>query len=356
LTAWTIEVSTTWLGGGLIIGEIFHRIISLPNLLHAWKEFKRGKNKNREVASFSLYLEDNLFKLHNDLMAGTYIHDPYADFYICDPKRRHIHKASVRDRVLHQAVFQVLYPLFDKHFIFDSYSSRNNKGTHLGVVRLACAGRKITKNWRQPAYALKCDVRKFFDSIDHEILRKLITKKVHEKEILDFIHVLLGTFEKSPGKGLPLGNVTSQLFANVYMDRFDQYAKHVLKAKYYFRYCDDFIILDKNKKELEELIPRIENFLLRVLALQIHPDKISIRKFRQGIDFLGYVILPQTSIIRTKTKNRILKKIEGAMRDFKNGTISKNTMLGILDSYLGVLSHCRARKIREKILDMKSTL
>ncbi len=208
-------------GGGPTSGEVFHKIISLSNLIHAWKEFKRGKTKSSEIATFELFLEDNIFKLHQELVSKEYVHDPYSDFYICDPKRRHIHKASVRDRVLHQAVFRILYPIFDKHFIFDSYSSRIGKGTHFGVFRLTKAGRKITKNWKYSAYALKCDIKKFFDSIDHEILNNLISKKVYEKETLDFIALLLKTFEKAPGKGLPLGNVTSQLFANVYLNELD---------------------------------------------------------------------------------------------------------------------------------------
>lgn len=351
-----IETSATLLGGGLINGGIFHRIISLPNILCAWKEFRRGKVKNPEVAKFELYLEDNLFNLHLDLVSGKYIHDPYSDFYICDPKRRHIHKATVRDRVLHQAIFRVLYPIFDKHFIFDSHSSRNYRGTHLGVIRLAKAGCKITKNWKHPAYALKCDIRKYFDSIDHEILKDLISRKISEKETLDFISKILKTFEKDPGVGLPLGNVTSQLFANIYLDEFDQYVKHVLKIKYYFRYCDDFVILSENEKYLEKLIGEIEVFVSDKLKLELHPYKIIIRKFRQGIDFLGYVILPHAAVIRTKTKNRIQKKVGVTIREFKAGVINKNTALGILNSYLGVLSHCKNKSLSQKLSVLKGRI
>lgn len=223
----------------------------------------------------------------------------------------------------------------------------------MGVVRLANAGRKITKNWRQPAYALKCDIRKFFDSIDHEILKNLISKRVSEKETQEFVGTLLRTFEKGAGKGLPLGNVTSQLFANIYLNEFDQHAKHVLKIKHYFRYCDDFLILSEDKKYLEKLIVQIKIYIFENLKLELNPKKISIRKFRQGIDFLGYVVLPNTYVIRTKTKNRILKKINAATKEFDKGLIDENTLLGVLDSYLGVLSHCRNRKVREDILKLK---
>lgn len=308
------------------------------------------------MVKFELYLEDNLFNLHSDLLSGNYIHDPYVDFYICDPKRRHIHKASVRDRVLHQAIFRVLYPIFDKHFISDSYSSRNHKGTHLGVIRLAKAGRKITKNWRRSAHALKCDVKRFFDSIDHETLKTLLSRRISEKETSDFIDMLLRTFEKTPGKGLPLGNVTSQLFANVYLDELDQYVKHVLKIKYYFRYCDDFVILSEDKESLEKLVNQIRTFISDKLKLELHPNKISIRKFRQGIDFLGYVTLPNIAVVRTKTRNRIKRKVEAAIREYETGIISKNTMLGILNSYLGVLSHCRNKILSQKLLVIKGVV
>lgn len=158
------------------------------------------------------------------------------------------------------------------------------------------------------------------------------------------IESILGGFEKSPGKGLPLGNVTSQLFANMYLNEFDQFVKHVLREKYYFRYCDDFIILGTDKSHLESIISDIRNFLSTKLKLELHPNKIEIRKLRQGIDFLGYVILSNARIMRTSTQNRIIKKV---MRD-----ANKNS----LESYLGILSHCRAKKTRDFLLKIKSTL
>jgi retron-type reverse transcriptase len=331
-------------GGGRDLGDLFLHCISVSNLLDAWNEFKGGKRKKHDVADFEMHLEDRIFRLHKELITKKYIHDPYFDFYVCDPKRRHIHKATVRDRVLHQAIFRVLYPIFDKHFIFDSYSSRNNKGTHAGVERLVSACRKETDNWKNTAYALKCDVRKFFDSIDQKILRDLITKKVSDPDMMWLIDLILASFEKEKGKALPLGNVTSQLFANVYLDELDQFAKHVLKAKHYFRYCDDFIIVYKDKKFLENMIPKLQSFLKNNLQLELHPNKVEIRKVRQGIDFLGYVTLNRgVNIVRTNTKHRIVRKVGKAKRDYGNGKISDETFKSIINSYLGVLSHARER-------------
>ncbi len=310
---------------------MFHKIISITNLLKAWKNFKQGKSKKEDCTEFSLHLEDSLFKLQKSLINKTYTHLPYTDFFVSDPKRRHIHKATIRDRILHQAVFQVLYPIFDKHFMYNSYSSRLDKGIHKGFERLHVSCRKVTANWCKPAYALKCDIRKFFDSIDHVLLVKFLEKYVHDIDTFWLINIFLSSFEKQKGKGIPLGNVTSQLFSNVYLNNFDQFVKHKLKCKYYFRYVDDFIILNESKEELENILVCVAQFLKHNLLLDLHPNKVEIRKISQGIDFLGYVSLPHAVILRTKTGKRIIKKVT-----------KDNAM-----SYLGVLSHCKNRKIKE---------
>ena len=312
-------------GGGGLKGSVSHTIISVSNLLAAWNEFKRGKRRKPDIAKFELHLEDNIFHLHRTLVSKTYTHDPYVDFYICDPKRRHIHKASVRDRVFHQAVFRVLYPIFDKHFIHNTYSSRFGKGTHRGVVRLMESCRKVSRNWKTEAYALKCDVKKFFDSVDHAILRRLISQKISDSATLSLIDAILKSFEKEKGKGLPLGNVTSQLFANIYLNELDQFAKHELKTRYYFRYCDDFVIVHQGRKFLENAIGKIRNFLSQNLLLTLHPNKIKIRTIREGVDFLGYVVLPNAVVIRTSTKKRIMRKVKYAHGQFLRGlSLKKN--------------------------------
>lgn len=338
-------------GGGAVSSALFHHVVSVSNLLSAWNEFRGGKRKKRDVGEFEFHLEDHIFRLHRELVSKTYVHDPYRDFFVADPKRRHIHKASVRDRVLHQAVFRGLYQMFDKDFIYDSYSSRNKKGTHAGVARLTRACRKATANWRKPAYVLKCDVRKFFDSIDHKVLRELLVRKISDTDLLWLIDIILASFEKEKGsgKGLPLGNVTSQLFANVYLNELDQFVKHALKAKYYFRYCDDFVLVHFDKNFLENALEKIGVFLTERLLLELHPNKVEIRKIRQGVDFLGYVVLPHATVIRTSTRRRVFRKIGEVKEQFEREEISKEKLENITVSYLGVLSHCRSGGLRSKI-------
>ncbi len=297
------------------------------------------------MVQFELHLEDAIFDVHEKLMSGTYVHGAYTDFYTYDPKRRHIHKAFVCDRVVHQAIYRVLNTIFDKHFIYDSYSSRTSRGTHLGVERSYKACRKVSKNWKRKIWVLKCDVRKFFDSIDHTVLKELIGKKVSCPDTMRLIDLLFGSFEKEKGKGLPLGNVTSQLFANIYLNELDQFAKHILKAKYYFRYCDDFIILSENEKFLFEIQEKIRVFLSEKLSLDLHPNKVEIRKMRRGIDFLGYVALPHMIVLRTRTKRRIMKKIKILLNQGNKNLVSENTFHSVIISYLGLVSHCRNRKL-----------
>ncbi len=323
------------MSGGGIHSNDFCGLINIDDLFIAWKAFRKGKRSKAEVAEFELNLEENIFTLHDDLISGKLKLDPYIAFYVQDPKLRRIHKASVRDRVLYQAVYQKLYPLFDPSFIHDSYSSRDGKGTHRGVKRFEEFARKATRNYSHNAFALKCDIRKFFDSIDHAILLNLIRKKCKDHFLISLISKIISSFEAASGKGLPLGNVTSQIFANIYMNKLDQFVKHTLMAKYYIRYCDDFVIIDESKEKLESYISRLSEFLKNDLSLELHPRKISIRKISQGIDFLGYVSLPYYRVLRTKTKRRMLKRI-----------CEKN-----LSSYLGMLTHCKSLQIRKAILD-----
>lgn len=327
--------------------NLFERIVSLNNLFLAWREFRRGKRSKLDVQVFEHHLEDNIFKLHRELTNKTYLNDPYDSFYITDPKLRHIHKASVKDRVVHQAIFRVLYPIYDQSFISDSYSCRIDKGTHRGVVRLERWLWQVSHNLKIPTYVLKCDVKKFFDTVDHEILFDLIKHKSHDLNTRWLISQVVDSFETHPGKGLPLGNVTSQLFSNIYLNELDQFVKHKLKIKHYLRYCDDFVILSNNREYLESLIPKLADFLDQRLKLKLHEKKIIIRKYAQGVDFLGYVVLPYYRVLRTKTKRRIMRKLHHRIEGFKQGNVSKLSLNQTWQSYLGVFRHCEGYKIGE---------
>lgn len=334
--------------------------MSLENLLEAWKEFVKGKKNKKDVQEFSLHLMDNIFSLHRDLSNHTYKHGGYQAFKINDPKTRDIHKAAVRDRLLHHAIYRKLYPFFDKTFIPDSYSCRIGKGAHKAIKKFREYAYVVSKNNTKTFWILKCDIRKFFANIDHNILLKILEEYIPDKNIIRLLREIIDSFKTSKldsrprgndklGVGLPLGNLTSQLLVNIYMNRFDQFVKHKLKAKYYIRYADDFVFLSEDKEWLEGIILEIKKFLEKELRLELHPDKIYIKTLASGVDFLGYVIFPKHIVLRTKTKRRISGKLKGKKYDLQNGLISKDVFNQSLQSYLGILKHCEGYKIKRKL-------
>ena len=316
----------------------YDSIISMENLLLAWKQFLPGKRNKKDVQEFQYHLSDNILKLHKELKNQTYRHAGYFAFNISDPKPRNIHKALVRDRLLHHALYLKLYPFFDRVFTADSYSCRKGKGTHKALDRFESFIWKVSKNNTKTVWVLKCDVRKFFASIDHVVLIEILQKYIPDENILRLLKNVIDSFETKPGKGLPLGNLTSQLLVNIYMNEFDQFAKHKLKAKYYIRYADDFVVISQDKKWLENMLPQIENFLLEKLKLSLHPDKVSISTVASGIDFLGLVHFHDHRILRGTTRKRMFKNIQ------------KDNRPEVVNSYLGLLTHGNTLKIREQLL------
>lgn len=314
---------------------------SLDHIFQCWDQFKRGKRKRKDVQSFERYLEDHIFQLQQELATLQYQHGSYEQFYVTDPKQRHISKASVRDRLVHQVVYDSLTHFFDKKFIFHSLSCRLEKGIHVGVTQLQQMIRKMSKNGNLPCYALKMDIRRFFDTVDHQILKALLKKSIQDEAVLKLTDMIIDSFrvEKDMTTGIPLGNVTSQLFANVYLHELDIFIKQTLREKYYLRYCDDFIILSNNESHLKSLIHSIEAFLSEKLRLELHPRKVTIRKLNNGIDFVGYVIFEKHTLARTKTKQRMKKRLKEGYENCLIGKLDPASMDQKLQSYLGLLSH-----------------
>lgn len=316
----------------------FNDIISIENLLEAWKEFLKGKRKRKDVQQFEFDLMSNIISLHNDLVSKIYKHSEYQAFKICDPKPRDIHKASVRDRLLHHAVYRILYPYFDKTFIPDSYSCRLNKGTHKAMDRFRSFAFQESQNHTRTTWVLKGDIRKFFASIDHLILLDILQHHIPDNDINWLLAEIIGSFYSTgKGKGLPLGNLTSQLLVNIYMNKFDQFVKHKLKAEHYVRYADDFVVLSEDKFLLEVILAQMDIFLRQELKLELHPLKVSITTFASSIDFLGWVHFTDHRVLRTVSKRRMFKKIK------------LNPNNDTLQSYLGLLGHGNAHTLKERI-------
>lgn len=321
---------------GFRLGHTYNNITSFNNLLVSWQEFLSGKRKRKDVCDFSLHLTDNLFSLHNELMDKTYRHGGYTAFKINDPKPRDIHKASVRDRLVHHAIYRILYPYFDNKFVYDSYSCRIGKGTHRAMNRFRDFGRIVSQNNTRTAWVLKCDIRKFFANIDHQILKVILAKHIIDKDVLWLLDEIIDSFDS----GLPLGNLTSQLLINIYMNKFDHFVKRELNIKYYIRYADDFVILSEYKENLEKLLPKIAEFLRDKLKLELHSEKVYIKTLSSGVDFLGWVHFSDHRVLRNSTKSRIFRRMAENM---KNETFQ---------SYLGLLEHGNARKLEQLIIKL----
>lgn len=308
-------------------------------MLEAWKEFVRGKKSRKDIQEFQRDLMSNIISLYNDLLLKTYRHGTYEAFNISDPKPRNIHKATVRDRLLHHAIYRILYPYFDKKFIYNSYSCRNMKGVHKALVQFKSYSYKASKNHRKNVWVLKCDIKKFFASIDHQILIHILDREIDDKDIVRLFAEIIRSFHSTEeGKGLPLGNLTSQLLVNIYMNVFDQFVKHKLKAKYYIRYADDFVVISHDQMYLNSMLPVMHEFLKSTLKLSMHPNKISISTVGSGVDFLGWIHFPDHRVLRTATKRRMFRGIE--VQQGKEETIQ---------SYIGLLSHGNGWKLQQKI-------
>jgi retron-type reverse transcriptase len=314
----------------------------VDNLLVSWKEFLHGKRKRKDVIAFSLHFMDNVLALHKDLRDKSYQHGVYEHFKINDPKPRDIHKASVRDRLVHHAVYRILYPYFDRQFIHDSYSCRLEKGTHRALNRFRKFANKVSRNHHRTVWVLKCDIRKFFANIDHAILKDTLKRHIPDDNINWLLAQLIDNFNtvERIDVGLPLGNLTSQLFVNVYMNEFDQFVKRRLKVKYYLRYADDFVVLHENKAYVQNLIPHISDFLQSKLKLQLHPDKLFIKTLCSGIDFLGWVHFSRHRVPRTSTRRRMMRRL------------GKNSSKESVASYLGMLKHGNTHKISQLLTRM----
>lgn len=316
----------------------YEDIISIENLLDAWGEFVKGKRMRKDVQEFQLRLMDNVLALHHDLERGTYQHGGYHAFNISDPKPRNIHKASVRDRLLHHALYRKLYWHFHFGFITDSYSCRMGKGTHKALHRFQQFSRAVSKNNTRTCWVLKCDIKKFFANIDHSILKNILARHILDEKTQDLLERVIDSFSTAPGKGLPLGNLTSQLLVNIYMNEFDQFVKHTLKVPSYIRYADDFVLLSYDRTHLVEEIRLIVPFLRERLKLALHPDKVFIKTLASGVDFLGWVHFPDHRVLRTATKRRMLKRI--------HETSTPHTIA----SYLGMLVHGNAHTLARRML------
>jgi len=313
------------------INNLFEPLGTLDNLMQAWKKARKGCGKTRESARFFCELERELLSLQSALQAGIWYPSPYRFFEIYDPKQRQIAVAEFRDRVVHHAVVQILEPCYERIFIHDSYATRSGKGVHAAVFR---ARQFLQRN----DYYLKSDVEKFFDSVDHQILIKLLERKIRDNRFMDVCSRIILHGGKA-GKGLPIGSRTSQFFANVYLNHLDHFLKERSGVRYYIRYMDDFVVFDNNRQRLKDVRSMTAEFLEEELKLSLKPTATFLNQHLNGLPFLGRRIFRGTIRLHHKHARRITQRLAYREKQYLSGDISEDFFLQSVNSYWSMLSY-----------------
>lgn len=331
--------------------NLYPQIYDFERLYYAYLKARRNKRYRHEVLEFTARLEEELIILQNELIYHTYRPGRPRVFVVHDPKTRVIMAPPFRDRVVHHALVAVIEPIFERGFIYDSYACRVGKGTHAGADRVTEFLRRAQRQWGR-VYCLKGDVSQYFPSIHHPTLKALIRKRIACPSTLWLIDTIIDSTvdEGDPcPRGLPVGNLTSQLFANVYLNELDQFVKHTLRVRYYVRYMDDFVILHHDKRALWDVKREIECFLADRLLLQLN-RKTSVFPISQGIDFLGYRIWPTHRLLRKSSIKRARRGFKKLARDYAEGKIPLERVKASIMSWLGHCKHANTYRIREKVL------
>ena len=333
----------------------------MENLRLAFEKASKNKAHKKYVIDFELNLEEELIKLKRELETFTHKPRQLRKFNIRDPKSRTIHIANFRDRVVHHALINIIGPIFENIFIYDSFASRIDKGTLNAVKRFEKFFKEISRNGKLiynafnntlvVGYALKADIRHYFDTVSNDVLIKIIKRKIKDENVIWLIKQILDNFySEVPNTGMPLGNYTSQFFANVYLNELDYFVKHKLKAKYYIRYVDDFIILHANKKVLEDYKDKIGKYLTN-LKLELHPDKSKIIPLRDGISFLGYRIFYYHKLLRKRNERKFMKKFNNYLDYYKDEIVEESEFVNLLRGWFGYSMWANTFKFRKDLIN-----
>lgn len=335
--------------------NLYDNLCSYDNLEFAFQKARKGKTEKDYVIEFEANLEENLFALRNELLFHTYQPKPLKIFILRDPKTRKISKSDFRDRIVHHALCNIIEPTFDKGFICDSFANRKGKGTLNAIKRFDLFKRKVSKNNTRKCYVLKADIKSYFDTVNREILLKLIKQKISDKKIIWLIKQILNNHKgKELNRGMPLGNLTSQFFANIYLNELDQFVKHKLKAKFYIRYVDDFVILDNSKDLLQSYLKEIDLFLKNNLDIKLHPDKSKILRLNKGISFLGFRIFYHYKLLAKKNMRKFERNLESMKKEYKLENLEREKVIesmkgGLLMQQMQILTNTGEKRLLNSI-------
>lgn len=351
--------------GMVILDDIYDTICEYEELYQSHLEARKGKRYRDDVLVFTDRLEENLIELQNELIWQSYKVGAYRPFYVREPKLRLVMALQYRDRVVQCAIYKQLYPFYDKTFIEDSYACRRGKGTHRAADRLQYWLRQVS---RKPGkwYYLKLDISKYFYRVDHSVLLEILGRRIKDLRLMQLLSEIINSEDTrfglpaglSPDEctedmwlcdvGMPIGNLTSQLFANIYLNELDQLCKHELRLHYYIRYMDDVIILSDSKAELAQVKTVIEEFLKDFLHLDLN-KKTAIRPVYTGVDFVGFTIWATHRKLKKQTARRMIRNVKRICEAVAAGSMSKEELERVAASYNGILEHCNSHGLRNKL-------
>ena len=328
-------------------GHLFESVANFAALLGAERRARRGKRNRPDVARFVFHLETNLLELESELRLKTYAMRPYRTFLVREPKLRRICAADYRDRVVHHAVCAVLDPLFDGGLIADTFACRRGKGVHACVRRVQDLARKYP-------YALLCDVKRYFETIDHGMLKRLYRCKLKDRDLLALLdrivdHPLPGSL---PGKGVPIGNLTSQYFANLYLGELDHLIKDELRLPGYVRYMDDMVLLADSKARLRETLSTIMEFLESRLRLELRPERTRLLPVTQGLPWLGFRVFPGVLRLDGRKWARMRRRIRGREAAYARGLIGEEELARSVSSMVAHVSHIDSLQARQRLFEL----
>ena len=324
--------------------NLFEKIISDENLYLAAKKAFRGKKLKHTVAPFYFNLEKEIIKIGKSLLDETYYPSPYKVFKIYEPKERNICCAEFQDRVVHHAITNILEPIFERKLIDDTYACRAGKGTHAALKKSQQLVRKYN-------YYLKCDIKKYFESIDHEVIINILEKIFKDERLVNLFKKIIS--HQPPytekGKGLPIGNLTSQHMANIYLGQLDLFVKHELKCQGYLRYMDDFILFSNDKKELGVFLEKIRFYLKKELNLKLKEKVVRIAPVSEGLPFLGHRVF--RGLLRLQRANliRFRKKYLRLEKKFIKGKITQEDLTNSARSMIAHISHADTKNLRNSV-------
>lgn len=319
------------------IGNLFDKICTLENLYLAYEKAKQGKSKRWGVVLFERHLDENIKQIHSELLDGTYKTSNYEIFIIHDPKERTIFRLPFRDRVVHHAIMNILEPIWTSIFISNTYACIKGKGIHTALTHL----KRDLINTELTRYCLKMDIRKFYPSVDHAVLKSIIRRKIKDSRLLQLLD---GIIESAPG--IPIGNYLSQFFANLYLSYFDHWLKEILNVKFYYRYADDMVILGDSKEYLRNTLAEINNYLNSKLNIQLKGNYQIFPVEARGIDFVGYVFFHTHILMRKTIKKRFCKRTSKLLKR----NIPTKEFKQQICPWLGWAKHCNSKHLLKKII------